>query len=94
MFSQYFTHGPIILEYESSFNIPSFQNSIYFEILLLINISFSLALNSSFPHIERNGTRFGTFAHNFGHLMPSYFYNHMVGPSLRLHKALVGDILY
>ncbi len=59
-----------------------------------MSISFSHALNSSFPHIGWNGRGFKTPIDNFGRLMPSSFHNHMVEPSLGFHKALIRDILY
>jgi hypothetical protein len=59
-----------------------------------MNLSFSLAFNSSFPHIERNGIGFETFVGSFALSMPFSFHNHMVGPFLGLHRTLVGDTLY
>jgi len=76
------------------FNVPTFLNSIFFEIMLLMNLSFSPTLNSSFPHIEQNGTRFKTPTNNFAHLVPSFFHNLMARPSLKFHKTSIGDTLY
>ncbi len=58
-----------------------------------MNLSFSFALNSSFPHIGRNGTGFRTSANSFGHPMPSSFHNCMAKSSLRLHKTSIGYTL-
>ncbi len=59
-----------------------------------MSLSFSHAFNSSFPHIRWNGTRFGIPTNSFSCLVPSSFHNHMVGPSLGLHKASIGNTLY
>jgi len=66
----------------------------YFEILLPMSFSFSHAFDSSFPHIRQNGIRFKTPTSSFSCPVPSSFHNHMVGPSLGLHKTSIGDTLY
>jgi hypothetical protein len=59
-----------------------------------MNLSFSLALNSLFPHIEQNGIGLKTPISNFGRQMPFSSHNCMARPSLGLDKTSVGNALY
>jgi hypothetical protein len=59
-----------------------------------MNLSFSLALNSLFPHIEQNKIGLKTPISSFGRQMPSFFHNCMARPSLGFHKTSVGNTLY
>jgi hypothetical protein len=61
---------------------------------LLVNLSFSIDLNASFPHIKWKGTSFGTLLRNFGQLELSTCHNQIGVLSIGLQMALRRNILY
>jgi hypothetical protein len=54
------------ITYISSFKILSFKNFKYFEIPLLINFSFFIDFEASFPQIKWKGIGFGIPLGNLG----------------------------
>jgi len=66
----------------------------YFKMPILVNLSFSIDLNASFPHIEWKGTSFGTLLRSFGQLELSTCHNQIGVLSFGLQMALRRNIMY
>jgi hypothetical protein len=71
-----------------------FQNSTYSNNPTLINFSLSTDLTTSWPQIQRYGTRLGSPINNFGDPSTLAFHNWIGGPSVGLQMISINETLY
>jgi len=71
-----------------------FPDSTYLNNLTLINFSFSIDLNASWPQIGQYGIGLGTPIGNFGDPSTLAFHNWIRGPYVGLQMLSVNETLY